>query len=121
MSRSFVINLASPNVSLGLPISQGKKMELAAKKTWIGVMLALTIFFVGTYLYQVNRAASKSFVLRNLEKHLEEVQVSVAELENKSAKMQSLATVEDRLRHSGYVTVDHMEFVDVPQGYAMAN
>lgn len=120
MSRSFAISLPNPHLALGLPVSKGKRLEVAAKKTWVAVMIALTVFFVGMYLYQVNRAASKSFVLRNLEKDLEELQISVADLENASAEKQSLANVQERLHNLGYVTVDQMEFVDVPRGYALA-
>lgn len=121
MSRSFAISLKSPHVTLGLPVSKGKKMEIAAKKTWIAVMVALTIFFVGMYLYQVNRAASKSFVLTSLERDVEELETTVAELENEAAEKQALANVEERLRDMGYVSVNRMEFVDVPRGYALAN
>ena len=121
MSRSFAISLNTSRVALGLPLSKGRKLELVAKKTWVGIMVALTLFFVGTYLYQVNRAASKSFVLTSLEKNKTQLDTQVAELENASAKMQSLANIERRLRNMGYVPVDRMEFVDVPRGYAMAN
>lgn len=121
MSRSFAISLTSPHAALGLPVSKGKKLELAAKKTWIAIMIGLTVFFIGTYLYQVNRAASKSFVLTSLEKDMERLEVTVADLENASAEMQALANVEERLRDMGYVSVDRMEFVDVPRGYALAN
>ncbi len=83
-------------------------------------MIGFTIFFVGMYLYQVNQAASKSFVLRSLEKDMEQLEVTVADLENASAEMQALANVEERLHDLGYVSVDHMEFVDIPRGYALA-
>lgn len=121
MSRSYAISLKTPHATLGLPVSKGRQLEVAAKKTWIAAMAALTIFFVGMYLYQVNRAASKSFVLTSLEKQVDELETTVANLENESAEMQALANVEERLHDLGYVAVDRMEFVDVPRGYALAN
>lgn len=120
MSRSFAISLKSPQAALRLPVSEGKKMEIVAKKTWLFLMIGFTVFFIGTYLYQVNRAASKSFVLQGLDRDVKQLQVTVADLENTAAKKQALAHVEERLRDMGYVSVDRMEFVDVPRGYALA-
>ncbi len=113
--------MKSPHAALGLPIPVGRKLENAAKRTWLFVMFGLTIFFIGMYLFQVNRSASKSYALRNLDTQRQELERSVAELENKSASIQSMATLEDRLQDKGYVAVDKMEFLDVTSNaYAFA-
>ena len=120
MSRAYAIAMQRPRVELGLPLSAGKKVEAAAKRTWIMLMVVVTAACIGMYLYQVNRAASKGFTLRTLERQLDQLETTVAELENTAATMQSLSVVEARVRGLGYVPVDHMEFVDVPAGYALA-
>lgn len=120
MSRAYAIAMQRPRVELGLPLSSGKKMEVAAKRTWILLMVVVTAACLGMYLYQVNRAASKGFTLRTLERQLDQLQTTVADLENTAAHMQSLASVEARVAGRGYVPVDRMEFVDVPAGYAIA-
>lgn len=120
MSRTYAIAMQRPRVELGLPMSTGKRVEVAAKRTWILLMVVVTAACIGTYLYQVNRAASKGFTLRTLERQLDQLQTTVAELENTAARMQSLAAVEARVTGRGYVPVDRMEFVDVPVGYALA-
>jgi len=121
MSRAYSIAMKSPRAALGLPIPVGRRLENAAKRTWLFVMFGLTIFFIGMYLFQVNRSASKSYALRNLDTQRQELERSVAELENKSASIQSMATLEDRLQDKGYVAVDKMEFLDVTRNaYAFA-
>lgn len=120
MSRAYALALRNPHLSLGLPVPVGRKIEVAAKRGWVVAMVFLTLLCVGVYLYQVNRAASKGFTLRNLEKQLDQLSVEVETLENSSAKLQSLSAVEARVQQIGYVRIDRMEFVDVPSGYAMA-
>lgn len=120
MSRAYALALRSPHLSLGLPVSMGRKIESFAKRSWIVAIAMITLACVGVYLYQVNRAASKGFTLRNLEKQLDQLSIDVETLENSSARLQALSTVEARVRELGYVRVDRMEFVDVPRGYALA-
>lgn len=121
MSRAYSIAMKSPHAALGLPIPVGRKLEAAAKRTWVFAMAGLTIFFFGMYLYQVNQSASKSYTLRNLDTQRQELERRVADLENKSASIQSMATIEERLQNKGYVAVDTMEFLDVTRNaYAFA-
>ncbi len=121
MSRAYAMALRSPHISLGLPVHVGRKFEVAARRTWIGVMLLVTLSCMGVYLFQVNRAASKGFTLRTLEKQLDQLTTEVEALENQSARQQSLSSIEVRVRDMGYVPVDRMEFVDIPHGFAVAN
>ncbi|MEI7512277.1 MAG: hypothetical protein WCK01_02340 [Candidatus Uhrbacteria bacterium] len=99
----------------------GRKLEVAAKRSWAVGLMMITVTLGGFHVYQMNIAASKGYTLRNLQVQLEQLNATVSEFDAKTAKMQSLATVESRLQGQGYVAVDHMEFVDVARGsYALA-
>jgi len=118
MSRAVAM---SNNLPFVLPKHVGRKLEVAAKRSWAIMLMATVMVMGGFHVYQMNVTASKGYTLRNLQVQLDQLNATVSELDARSAKMQSLATVEARVQGQGYVAVDHMEFVDVGRGsYALA-
>lgn len=111
-----------PNsLPFSLPKHVGRKLEVAAKRSWAVGLFAALLVLGGFHVYQMNVTASKGYTLRSLQVQLDQLNATVSEMDAKSAKMQSLATIESRVQGLGYVAVDHMEFVDVGRGsYALA-
>jgi hypothetical protein len=121
MARSHVSALRQPHLALGLSLAPGRKLEKAARNAWIGVFLVLSFFVMAIQVFQMNKAATKGYALRDQEKRLEQLKATVADLEDKAAKNQALYSIETRVQGLGYVPVDRMEFLDVTRGsYAIA-
>ncbi len=121
MARSQTTVLRQPHLALGLSLAPGRKLEKAARNSWIGLFLVLSFLAMGMNVYQMNKAATKGYTLRDQEKQLERLKATVAELEDKAAKTQALYAIEERVKGLGYVRVDRMEFLDVTRGsYAVA-
>ena len=116
MARSHVSALRQPHLALGLSLAPGRKLEKAARNAWIGVFLVLSFFVMAIQVFQMNKAATKGYALRDQEKRLEQLKAAVAELEDKAAKNQALYSIEARIQGLGYVPVDRMEFLDVTRG-----
>jgi hypothetical protein len=109
------------NLPFVLPKHVGRKLEIAAKRSYAIALIGCAIFLGGFHVFQMNVTASKGYTLRNLQVQLDQLNATVSDMDAKSARMQSLATVESRVQGLGYVAVDHMEFVDVGRGsYALA-
>jgi hypothetical protein len=116
MSRAIATALP-----FSLPTPVGRRIEVAAKRSWALVLLIGAIACMGYQVFLMNSTASKGYTLRNLEKQLDQLQATVITYENRSAELQSLHTVEERVQGLGYVPVDRMEFVEVGRGsYALA-
>ncbi len=121
MARTQASLLRQPHLALGLSLAPGRKLEKAARNAWIGVFLVLAFFIMAIQVFQMNKAATKGYALRDQEKRLEQLKATVAELEDQAAKTQALYSIEERVKGLGYVPVDHMEFLDVSRGsYAVA-
>lgn len=121
MSRSHIVALRQPHIALGLSLAPGRKLEKAARNAWVGVFLVLSFFTMTMYVFQMNKASTKGYALREEENRLEQLKSTVAELEDHAAKNQALYTIEERVKGLGYVPVDRMEFLDVARGtYAVA-
>jgi len=104
-----------------LPTPVGRKIEIAARRSWAIVFAIGAVACMGYQVFLMNSTASKGYTLRNLEKRLDGLHATVMTLENRAAELQALHTIENRIQGMGYVTVDRMEFVDVTRGsYALA-
>jgi len=121
MARSHISSIRQPQIALGLSLAPGRRLEKAARNSWIGMFLLLSFLAMGLHVFQMNKAATKGFTLRDQEKQLERLKATVAELEDTAAKTQALYSIEERVKNMGYVPVDRMEFLDVSRGsYAVA-
>lgn len=73
------------------------------------------------YVFQMNRAATKGYQLRDLDSQVQALQNQVTVLEDKAAKKQALRTIEDEVKGLGYVPVEQVQFIDVGHNaYAVA-
>ncbi len=121
MPRGHAIALRQPQVALGLSMPAGKKIAKAAKASWAGAFLMLAAVCASTYVFQMNRAATKGYQLRDLDTQVQTLQDQVTVLEDQAAKKQALHTIEEEVKGMGYVAVDQMEFIDVGRNaYAVA-
>ncbi len=121
MNRAFVMTMKRPHETLGIPVPVGRKLGEMGKSTWIAFMVCLTLAAGGLYIYQVNAAASKGFTVRKLEQQAQHLQDEVMALQDQSVKEQALDVLQEKVKSMGYVSVDHMDFVDVAGGsYALA-
>lgn len=118
MSRAYAI---TRNIPFAVPTSVGRRLEVVAKQSWAILFIVGAILCVGYQVFLMNSTAGKGYTLRSLENRLGELNGTVAVLENRSAQLQALHTIETRVEGAGYVAVDRMEFVNVARGsYALA-
>ncbi|MCC6563289.1 hypothetical protein IT087_00170 [Candidatus Uhrbacteria bacterium] len=118
MSRAYAMTRTLP---FAMPTSVGRRIEVAAKRSWAIMFIMGAVLCMGYQVFLMNSTAGKGYTLRNLERQLEQLNGTVATLENRSAQLQALHTIEAKVEGAGYVAVDHMEFVDVAGGsYALA-
>lgn len=104
-----------------LPTPVGRRIEVAAKRSWAILFLVGAVACVAYYVFLMNSTATKGYTLRNLERQLEQLQATVMTYENRAAELQALHTIEARITNMGYVAVERMEFLDVARGsYALA-
>lgn len=108
-------------IPFAVPTSVGRRLEVVAKQSWAILFIVGAILCMGYYVFLMNSTASKGYALRSLEGQLDQLNGTVAVLENRSAQLQALHTIETKVEGAGYVPVDRMEFVDVSRGsYALA-
>jgi hypothetical protein len=121
MTHAFTCTLQRPHETLGLPLSVGRRLSRFRYPAWFSVMMGFVLVCLGLYIYQINAAAAQGFALRNLEKQLDHLRVTVTDLENQSAKLQTLQHLQARMAEAGYVAVDRVEYVEAAkEGYALA-
>ena len=109
-----MITMKHPHEALGMTLPVGRRFREAGRASWMVVVTALCLSMIGTYLYQINAAATKTFALREREKQLERLQETVSSLEADTARVQTLQSLEDRVQAAGYVPVDHVTYIAVP-------
>lgn len=116
MSRAIATTLP-----FTLPMHVGRRIEVVAKRSWAILFLLAAVLCMGYQVFLMNSTASKGYTLRTLEKRLEQLRGTVATMENTTAQLQALHTIEAKVQGQGYVQVERMEFVDVGRGsYALA-
>jgi TolA-binding protein len=120
MSRAFALTMKRPQETLGIPMSMGRRLSAAGKVSWFSLIVIATCVCMGVYMFQINTAAKQGYTLRALQKRLESLNERVTALDNQTAQMQTIRTVEERIKGLGYVPADHMEFMDPNHGYALA-
>ncbi len=124
MNQAFVMTMKRPHEVLGLRAPVGRKIgdmgKKVGKNAWLALVMCLTVAGAGLYIYQVNASASKGFTVRKLETQRQHLQDEVASLEDQSVKQQAMSTLQEKVKHMGYVPVDWMDFVDIASGYALA-
>lgn len=85
------------------------------------LVAAVTLALAFVYVVQVNRAATRGFNLRDVEKKVEKMRTEVMSLEDKVATLSSVQSLNDRSTQLGFVPVDRLEFVNpASKSYAMA-
>jgi cell division protein FtsL len=78
------------------------------------VAMALILVMGALYLVQVNRATTKGYQIRDLEKKIQAVEDSNRKIELEVAELQSLDSIEERIDKLGMVPVDHIDYVKTP-------
>ncbi|MFA9262268.1 MAG: hypothetical protein ACEQSB_02825 [Undibacterium sp.] len=75
---------------------KGKSWSAHAASAHIAVvvLIALSLFSAGLYVYSVNRSAVQGYAIRTLEKELKELKKTNAELRLREAEAKSLTRVE---------------------------
>lgn len=109
----MMIILPHSPAAFGMPIPVGRRIGEAGKITWIILSVAVAMAMAGVYFYQINAAATKTFVLREQEKRLERLHETVSALEARAAKEQAMTALEERIKNAGFVAGDFVEYVSV--------
>lgn len=120
MSRTLALTMTRPHEKLGLPQPLGRRLPRGMA---IGnaLFLCLAVSCLVTYVIQVNRGATRSFNLRDVEKKVEKLNTDVLSLEDRIATLSSVQALSDRAAALGFVKADHLEFVNpASKSYALA-
>jgi len=118
---TYIMTMQRPQEALGLAAPIGKRIGEIGRMAWMFLLVGLTVAGVGLYIYQVNAAATKSYTVRDMEKKVERLKETVADLETQTVNMQAMHSLQARVAPLGFVPVDKMQFLDVTKGtYAMA-
>ncbi|MBU1033156.1 MAG: hypothetical protein ABH820_02605 [Patescibacteria group bacterium] len=113
--------MTRPHEKLGLKQPLGRRLPKGLV-VWNVLLAGFTLAFLVTYIVQVNRAATMSFGLRDVEKKVEVLNTEVMAMEDKVATLSSMQALSDRAVALGFVTVDNLEFVNpASKSYAMAH
>ena len=120
MSRAYAFAMTRPHERLQLPMPFGRRLPqgIAGWNILVAVALASLVII---YVVQVNRAASRGFQLRNVEKKVDALHIEVTDLEDKVATLSSVQSMSARADALGFVSIDHLEFVNpASRSYAVA-
>ena len=78
------------------------------------VIIGLIVVMGMSYLVEVNRATTKGYKIRDLERQINQLEESTQKVEMEIAELQSLDSIEQREEKLGMVPVDRIEYVKVP-------
>lgn len=119
MSRSLALSMAKPHERFGIPQPIGRRIP-HGMTSWNILLVAITIILTVFYIFQVNKAASRSFALREMEKKIETRNTAVVRLEDKVAALSSIQSVSERAKNLGFQPAERIEFVNpAANAYAM--
>lgn len=119
MPNVYVLSMQKPHQAMGLPVSMPKRLHAMSKRMWVGLGIFLVALSAGNYVYQVNRAATKGFALRTLEKQVDQLDEMVTALENKAVALQSMSALEERVRQLGYIPITKFEYLNNQKDMAL--
>jgi len=85
------------------------------KPELLNIVVIVLILVMGTmYLVQVNRATTKGYQIRDLEKRINKIEESNQKAQLEIAELQSLDSIEQRMEKLGMVPVDRIHYVKIP-------
>lgn len=111
-----MLTMKHPQETLGMSVPVGRRISAASRVSWFALLAAVMMAIGGVYLYQINSAATKTFVLREREKQLEHLRENVSVLEAQSAKWQAIKFLEERIKSAGFVAVEQVEYLNPNKG-----
>ncbi|MDD4995572.1 MAG: hypothetical protein PHW53_03865 [Patescibacteria group bacterium] len=83
------------------------------------VAMILVMIMGGFYLVQVNKVTTKGYKIRDLEKKIQAIEDSSRKVELEIAELQSLDSVEERVKTLGMVPVENVRYVKKPGAVAV--
>lgn len=117
----YAYSLRSPQQALGLALPLGKRLAHVAERSWVYLLIGLSVIGMISYVFQMNHTATKGFALRDEEYRLDRLRMTVASLEDQVAQKRAIRSIESRVSGLGYVAAERMEFVDINrEGVAVA-
>ena len=120
MSRSLALCMAKPHERFGIPQPIGRRLP-HGKTGWGIFLAALTVATTLVYIFQVNKAASRGYLLRDMEKKIESGSTEVVRLEDKIAVLSSVQSLSDIAKELGFQSTERLEFVNpAANAYALA-
>lgn len=115
MHRTFALTLNRPSDALGLPTSMSRRFARTGihPAVWVMLLVAVSLFSIGFYVFQVSTSAQKTFTMRNLEKQSDRLEEVVAQLDQQVIREQAMNQLQTRVKEMGYIPVDKYEFIKV--------
>lgn len=96
-------------------VKRGKRWQSLAKPYFLNIAAICLIMVMGTlYLVQVNRATTKGYEIRDLEKRINRLEENSQRAKLEIAELQSIDSIQQRIGKLGMVPVNHVEYVKLP-------
>lgn len=109
------MRLYSERTIMNTKAGRTKRFEAHAGAAHVAVivLLTLSLFSAGLYVYAVNRSAVQGYAIRTLEKDLKELKKVNAELRVREAEAKSLSRVEEGSHELRMERVDAVSLVNI--------
>jgi hypothetical protein len=96
-------------------LKRPNKLQSFLKPEILNISVLCLIAIMGAfYLVQVNRATTKGYEIRDLEKRINVLEEDTRKAELEVAELQSLDSIEQRMETLGMVPVERIQYVKVP-------
>jgi len=96
-------------------VRRRQKWQKLFQMSTLNVIAIALILTMGTlYLVQVNRATTKGYQIRDLEKKIQAIEDSNRKVQLEVAELQSLDSVEERIKELGMVPVSNVKYIKTP-------
>ncbi len=96
------------------------KVESLKQIPWLRVFLiAVTLTLGALYIWQVNVASTRGYVVRDLQDQIEQLRRDDERLKMEVAKLQSVDSVTTRMQMLGLVKIDQVKFISGDSSVAM--
>jgi cell division protein FtsL len=94
---------------------KNKWKDVIFKPLYVNLVIILMICVVGClYLAEVNKATTKGYRMRDLEKRIQGVEETNRKLEFQATELQSLNSVGERVKTLGMVPTEKVKYVKAP-------
>lgn len=110
------------SLALNLPFSLLRllilKLKINLRSLWVPGFILILAFLV-FYIFQISKIISESYLLQSHQQKLNELSLENETLSISSAHLNSLGSIEERVKEFGFEKIDKVYFIRIGQEYAI--